>query len=275
MARMRTSAPRDSADPIVLLHGLTASARVWDGVRPLLASRFVFVPTLPGHRGGPSLTTGSATLEAIVDGVCEQLDAAGIERAHIVGNSLGGWVAIELARRGRAVSVVAFSPAGGWTRAADLRRLVRMMRFAVAIGSSATGRRLARRPLGRRVLFGRLVANPSVISKHEAREMLDDLIECSIAAELLAGALRAGPLRPFSVAPCPILLAWGDQDRLTPYARLGVRFVQAVPGIVSTTLPDAGHVPMSDNPVLVAETICRWIDAIEHPEAYAVQAAAV
>jgi pimeloyl-ACP methyl ester carboxylesterase len=267
-------ARRTDADPIVLLHGLTASARVWDKVTPHLAPHPVLMPTLPGHRGGPPLARGSVTMEGIVDGVCAQLDSAGINRAHIVGNSLGGWVAIELARRGRAVSVVAFSPAGGWTRAADLRRLVRVMRVAVAVGSSAAGGRLARRPIGRRVLFGRLVANPSLISRYEATEMLNDLIECSIAPDLLAGALHEGPLRRFSVAPCPVLLAWGDRDRLTPYARLGVRFVQAIPGIVSTTLPGVGHVPMSDDPALVAETIRSWVDAVEPATGRAVRAAA-
>lgn len=121
-----------TSPPIVLLHGATSSARIWQPLLPSLTSRHrVVVPTLAGHRGGPPIPTGTGTtVERIVDDICRQLDEADIPSAHLVGNSLGGWVALELARRGRAQSVLALSPAGGWNRAVDLQRMLLIFRVA-------------------------------------------------------------------------------------------------------------------------------------------------
>ena len=106
-----TAIPRD-APPIGLLHGVTSSARAWDALLPKLRQRHrVFMPTLAGHCGGPPLPAGrTGVVHRIVDAACRQLDEATIDTAHVVGNSLGGWVALELARRGRAQSVLALSP---------------------------------------------------------------------------------------------------------------------------------------------------------------------
>ena len=105
--------------PLVLLHGVTNSARIWDDVAPLLADEFdIIAPTAAGHRGGASATRG-VTISRLVDDVERLLDAQGLHQAHLAGNSMGGWVAIELARRGRALSVCALSPAGCWTPGAQ------------------------------------------------------------------------------------------------------------------------------------------------------------
>ena len=90
--------------PLVLLHGVGGTWRVWRPVLPLLERwHAVFAPTLPGHCGAERLAAGVVpSVHALADGVVEQLDRAGIDQAHIAGNSLGGWIALELARRGRA-----------------------------------------------------------------------------------------------------------------------------------------------------------------------------
>src|SRR3954451_18599286 len=108
MSRVVESCPV-SAEPLVLLHGLGGTWRVWLPVLGQLESHHrVFAPTLPGHAGADPLPLGSAvSVAALVDALEAQLDDQGIHRAHIVGNSLGGWLALELARRGRARSVVA------------------------------------------------------------------------------------------------------------------------------------------------------------------------
>jgi pimeloyl-ACP methyl ester carboxylesterase len=120
---------------LVLLHGATASARVWDEVVPrLIVSHDVWIPTLAGHLGGPPLSVAPVDLvESIVDDVSRRLDEAGIERAHLVSNSLGGWLTLELARRGRACSVLAFAPAGAWNSAADLSRMERIFRAGAVL----------------------------------------------------------------------------------------------------------------------------------------------
>jgi pimeloyl-ACP methyl ester carboxylesterase len=99
---------------MVCLHGFMDTWRSWELVLPMLERRHdVLALTLPGHAGGPPLD-GGVTTEALVDAVERVLVAAGLKLAHLVGNSLGGYVAFQLAARGRAASVVAFAPAGGW-----------------------------------------------------------------------------------------------------------------------------------------------------------------
>src|SRR3954447_19073541 len=105
-----------AADPLVLIHGFTGTAGIWEPLLPALREHHdVTAVNLLGHCGGEPFPAGIApSFDALADGIERDLDAAGIEKAHLVGNSLGGWLALELAHRGRALSVVALSPAGGW-----------------------------------------------------------------------------------------------------------------------------------------------------------------
>ena len=116
---------------LVLIHGFSGSPIAWSTVVPELATRHkVLAVTLAGHAGGAELPAGTvASVAALADGVERDLDAAGLDQAHLVGSSLGGWIALELAQRGRALSVVALAPAGGWESGsqeeADLARSVK------------------------------------------------------------------------------------------------------------------------------------------------------
>src|SRR5215210_8199625 len=105
-----------SGSPLVCLHGFTDTWRTWDLVLPALERHHdVLAPTLVGHAGGPPLE-GPLTPDVLPDAIERAMDEAGFETAHIVGNSLGGYFALQLAARGRAESVVALAPAGGWAR---------------------------------------------------------------------------------------------------------------------------------------------------------------
>jgi pimeloyl-ACP methyl ester carboxylesterase len=98
----------------VLLHGFTDTWRTWDLVLDeLQRDHEVLAPTLLGHAGGPPVT-GELTDASIADAVQRAMDDAGLQTAHLVGNSLGGYVALQLAMRRRPRSVVALAPAGGW-----------------------------------------------------------------------------------------------------------------------------------------------------------------
>ena len=100
--------------PLVCLHGFTGTWRMWELVLPALERHHdVLAPTLPGHAGGPPLPEGLSD-DTLPDALEAAMDKAGFERAHLVGNSLGGFLALQLAARGRASSVVALAPAGGW-----------------------------------------------------------------------------------------------------------------------------------------------------------------
>src|SRR5258708_11657711 len=92
-----------SGEPMLLLHPFILSQTVWKRVAPLIADTGyeVFAPTMVGHNGG---ARGSLLLDiaTMADDVERRLDALGWGTAHIVGNSLGGWVSFGLERRGRA-----------------------------------------------------------------------------------------------------------------------------------------------------------------------------
>ena len=108
-----------SGEPVLLLHPFLISQLVWQKVAPQLADtgRYeVFAPTMAGHNGGPRAGTWFLSSSLLADHVERQLDELGWDTCHIVGNSLGGWVAFELERRGRARTVTGIAPAGGWTR---------------------------------------------------------------------------------------------------------------------------------------------------------------
>src|SRR3954469_20102024 len=108
-----------SGSPLLLLHGFTDTWRTWDLVLPALErAHDVLAVTLAGHAGGPPIA-GEIDETAVLDAVELALDEAGWETAHVVGNSLGGYVALQLAARGRAKTVVALAPAGGWADGDD------------------------------------------------------------------------------------------------------------------------------------------------------------
>ena len=129
----------------MLLHPFLVTGNVWQDVVPLLSNHHeVFTPTLLGHRGGPPVMRRPATIWDVVDAVDGYLDEHGLQRPHLVGNSAGGFVALELARRGRAATVCAFSPAGFWSvgdgskeRAAKkVRRLAMVCPMAIPFWSA-------------------------------------------------------------------------------------------------------------------------------------------
>src|SRR4051794_41634827 len=105
-----------AAEPLVLIHGFSGTAGIWEPILPALREHHdVTNVNLVGQCGGDPFPDGvTPSLNALADGIEADMDKAGIEKAHLVGNSLGGWLALELAHRGRALTVVALSPAGGW-----------------------------------------------------------------------------------------------------------------------------------------------------------------
>src|SRR5262245_43055610 len=100
--------------PLVLIHGIGHTWRGWRPMLPPLEQRCdVLAVDLPGcGRSEPFPAGIDSTPEALADAVEDEMARAGFDRAHIAGNSLGGWIALELARRGRADTVTAISPAG-------------------------------------------------------------------------------------------------------------------------------------------------------------------
>jgi pimeloyl-ACP methyl ester carboxylesterase len=255
-----TSAHRGGAGPpMVCLHGFTGTWRAWDLVLPALERRHdVLAPTLPGHAGGPPVES-RISRDPMADAVERMMDDAGFATAHLVGNSLGGHVAMQLATRGRAESVVALAPAGGWARDDDSwkqllhdfaqwhRQLKAAAPHAEALLATPQGRRQATQLLTERFehIPHELIAHQMLgtASARSAPELIEYALEgdWSIAAERIA---------------CPVRVVWGTADRLLPWPTAAARYrIEWVPQADWIELDGVGHCPQLDVPLETAQLI--------------------
>src|SRR3954454_21593821 len=143
---------RGSGEPLVLLHPLGGSMVVWEPLLDgLAAERDVIALDMPGFGASPPLANGAdPTPQGLAAGGGAFRDSLDVGQAHLVGNSLGAWVAIELARAGRARSVSGLAPAVFWSRplgprtGLEPRTLARIaLPLLPILSRSARGRRLA------------------------------------------------------------------------------------------------------------------------------------
>jgi pimeloyl-ACP methyl ester carboxylesterase len=254
-----------SGAPLVLIHGIGHTWRGWKPMLPLLEDRFeVLAVDLPGFGRSAALPSAvDATPEALADAVEDELGRAGFDRAHIAGNSLGGWIALELARRGRAETVTAISPAGlAHAREKEWGK-------AVLLGLRWVTRNVSpRAPLLRSPITRSLLAWPTMARPW--RKDPDELIE---EAELYANCPGFDATLPFTVdgqprglatLDVPVLLLWGTLD-IVLLARQGRRFERLIPGAELRYMQGIGHVPMSDAPDELAEAIAEF--ALDRPRA--------
>lgn len=251
--------------PLLLLHGVTMSSAAWDDVVPLLSDHFdLIVPTAAGHRGGPPVA-GKATISALVDTTEELLDEYGVDDVHVAGNSMGGWMAIELARRGRARTVCALSPAGFWTPGTSdethaTTTLHRIKRLATVTRRVAPT--LLRIAGVRRIIMRDIARHGDYLTTDQAVGSMLDLVECDAADDLLGTTESIAPLDPL---PCPITLAWSEHDHIFPPAVNGLTARRRLPAARFILLPDVGHVPMIDDPTMCAQTILESTGIVVGP----------
>jgi pimeloyl-ACP methyl ester carboxylesterase len=245
-----------SGAPLLLLHGIGHHRQAWDPVVAILATeREVITVDLPGFGASPGLPDGLAydlaTTTAVFGAFCEALE---LDRPHVAGNSLGGLLALELAREKLVRSVTALSPAGFWSEAE--RRyafgvLLAMRRISQRLPLPLV-QRLSRSAAGRTMLTSTIYARPG-------RRSPDAVVAETLA---LAGAtgfdatLRAGTAVQFTddIPDLPVTVAWGTRDMLL-VRRQGVRAKQIIPRARLVRLPGCGHCPMNDDPALVARVI--------------------
>lgn len=217
----------------------------------------VLAVTLAGHAGGPALPD-VVDARTLPDAVERAMDEAGIGSAHLVGNSLGGFVALQLAARGRADSVTAFAPAGGWPSGDVSYRELLSSQGALqqqARAAAPHARTLLATPEGRR----RATAMITVRSEHLPAELLAHQVlgvaRCD-AAPLLAFAAREGYDLDAAAIACPVRVVWGTEDRLLPWPATGERFRRDwLPHADWVELDDVGHCPPLDVPLETAQLI--------------------
>ena len=252
-------------EPLVLVHGFTATWKCWKPVLADLVPRFdVFAPTLHGHDGGPavpdepsrSIGEAAAHLETL-------LDEQGIETAHFAGNSMGGALSLEMAKRGRARSVVAISPGGGWEEDDDIEpeRIIKWFARNRALGQRTEKHlvHVMRRPGLRRLALRDVMARGDQVPAEDAVELAVSSNRCMVVDDVFE-TIRSGSarVRDLDQLDVPVLLAWGTKDRILPLEKHSAYFLRSIPGVQYRELPGLGHTPMWDDPNGIAALIADF-----------------
>ena len=256
-----------AGEPLVLIHGFTATWRCWLPVLGLLAPRFeVIAPTLHGHDGGPPSPPGSETLAQAVDHFESLLDGLGVGTAHLAGNSLGGALALELAKRGRARSVVAISPGGGWEEH-DRKEVERIIRLFKRTQTSARAtvkhhEKLLARPGFRKIGMRDIMSRGHLVPAEEAVLLTRSSIRCAVVEDVFKTMRNgSGRVTGLDQVKVPTLVAWGEKDRLLPMDRHSERFRREIPGVQFRVMRGLGHTPMWDDAAQIAELIAGFASA--------------
>ena len=246
---------RGEGPPLVLIHGIGARRGAWDPVAERLAGdRETFAIDLPGFGDSPPLPLGPGlSIASYVDAVEAFFADAGLSRPHVAGNSMGGGIALELARRGSVASATALSPIGFWSKAESLysRALLRGSRLAARHAGGLLRSVVATAP-GRVVAIGAFYGRPAKLDAHVAQEDLRMLGAAPAFDATLAPLGRYRFTGGEQLDGVPVTVGWGSRDRLLLYPSQPRRARAALPHARHVVLERCGHLPMHDDPDQVA-----------------------
>jgi pimeloyl-ACP methyl ester carboxylesterase len=245
---------RGSGPPLVLIHGIGSQWQMWQPVLARVArEREVVALDLPGfgeseeHRARP-------TVEALASAAAEFLDELGLGGAHVAGNSLGGAVALQLARVGAVRSACGLSPAGFINdREGIYARGLLMESRRVAKLTAPRADLVCAGPVRRTLAFAHLCARPWRVPPDEAAGALRNLATSpgfEVTFEAIEEFRWHGP-----EPSCPVTVAWGEKDRVLLYSRQAPRARRRLPNARHVTLTGCGHVPTWDDPEQVARVL--------------------
>jgi pimeloyl-ACP methyl ester carboxylesterase len=230
-----------------LIHGLGGNLGIWKPVMDRLAEeRDVIAADMPGFGGSPMLDGAAGQAPgAMAVTLAEFCGELGIERPHAAGNSLGAWVALEMAKQGNVASVGAISPAGLWPhvlgpRSHNVHDIGNRLRPAINV--------LLRTGRGRAFVLRSSVARPELVPTADAMELVGAYLD-SPGYPAANDAMRAAVFEDEGRVDVPVTIAWGTLDRLV--ARPSRR--RTPPGARLLEMPGWGHMPMWDDPDGVAD----------------------
>jgi pimeloyl-ACP methyl ester carboxylesterase len=246
---------RGTGAPLLLLHPLGLSRRAWDPVLPALSSRFdVIAVDLPGHGDSPSLSgAGSdATPAGLAASVAGFLDRRNITAPHVAGDSIGGWIALELARLRPVASLALLSPAGLWRGGTPLYPRL-SLHGTHRLVSRATNllERLVSYRLGRVLALAQTHGRPARVDPGYARMEIRTFATCPGFKAIMKATK---PLHYSAGSGAAVSVAFGTRDFLLLPGQ-SRHYEQLPPASRIGSLPRCGHVPMPDDPEAVAAFI--------------------
>ena len=255
MQRLHTT-KSGSGDPLVLIHGMGSSSTAFKPIRPLLEKKFLVIAIdLPGHGETPMIKGRAMDPHSLALNVFDELSEQGIDRFHLAGNSLGGWVSLEMAssKPERVRSLTGLAPAGLWLNPYNARypgtALARFLaRYTHKFAPTALHFEAARklcfwdvsprwRELSYEICLDATIAMGKADGYYPAWDgMLMKRFDGKIPEHV------------------PVTIIFGDTDRTLPSTTCQERSVapQHAKWII---FPDTGHAPMWDSPLDVANAI--------------------
>ena len=249
----------EGSGPDLLLVAGTASTRpLWSLVRPHLARSFRTIAFDNRDAGASSMASGPYTLRDLAADAVAVLDAAGSARAHVLGHSMGGAIAQQLAldapdRTTSLTLVCTWARGDGYSKNA--------MRLMHALTESIRDDRT----LLAAILF--MGSSASTLNRTDLWETTDAAMALGALAprEALARQwaldLTVDTLDRLPELRCPVHVIWGDEDRLVP-AALTRTLIGAVRGAFETRLTACGHVPMVDAPEAFVESVTAFLRSV-------------
>jgi pimeloyl-ACP methyl ester carboxylesterase len=260
-----------SGPPVVLIHGMLNSSLHWQAVAERLAGNYtVIAPDLIGH-GDSAAPRGDYSLGAHAASIRDLLAAIGVERATIVGHSLGGGVAMQFFYQfPQRVERLALVSSGGLGR-----EVGPMLRTAALPGMSKllaatihprllgglweTGARMRRRGMGGGAYLQTVARALRPLENRDAREAFLQTLRAVIDTR---GQRVSATDRLYLLETMPTLIVWGERDHTIPLEH-GRAAQRAIPNSRLRTLPRAAHFPNLEDPGGLAEALLEFIAATE------------
>jgi pimeloyl-ACP methyl ester carboxylesterase len=260
-----------SGPPVVLIHGMVNSSRHWESVALRLAEEYtVIAPDLLGH-GDSAAVRGDYSLGAHAASIRDLLAAIGVDRATIVGHSLGGGVAMQFFYQfpQRTERLVLVSSGGLGREVSPLLRGAALPGAAALLWLAAhprlvsmlerTGERLQERGSRRGVYLQAIVRALGPLGEPGARKAFLHTLRSVIDAH---GQRVSARDRLYLLGPVPTLIVWGQRDHTIPLSH-GWEAHQAIPGSRFEALPGAAHFPHLEDPDGLAGVLHGFLQATE------------
>jgi pimeloyl-ACP methyl ester carboxylesterase len=254
---------RGSGPPMLLIHGVGSRWQMWEPVFDLLARRYdVVAVDLPGF--GASAAGEDVSIAGLAGALERLLDELGWTKAHLVGNSLGGWLGFELAVRGRALSVCGLAPAGLWKDTRQRKMAALFAFWSAAGGVLARVDGLLRFAVVRTIalfgLFGKPWRIPPEVAKADLHNFLGPGLRRTLPS-LIGHRFEGG--RGLTI---PVTVVWCSVDPLFHSSTADMSELPANTRVAR--LFWVGHVPTWDAPGAVVEVISEtasWASPVTAP----------